>query len=225
LSGYAQMPQLVATINQARIFKYIGKPWDLKNELIPIIEECVEYARFKMNEKETKEKLVSVNTAYQNIFKTYKNKEATKDQSYDIFKIFQHIFTKSMHEMLTNLKTPLEEELNFIDSYKVFMDTFIESVQKKEIYFEPKRIVDDVSFELTKRHYQIHFDTNEDINKDLFEGRGLHIKPALIALIGQLVDPNCIGGIQTDVRKECVDQSHYIVSYDFTASKLVFFKL
>jgi DNA-binding NtrC family response regulator len=54
LSGYAQLPQLIATINQSNIFKYVAKPWDLHKELIPVIEESLEYAQYKKQLKQEK---------------------------------------------------------------------------------------------------------------------------------------------------------------------------
>ena len=41
LSGYTQLPQILVTINQADIFKFLTKPWG--SELKPVIQEAINY--------------------------------------------------------------------------------------------------------------------------------------------------------------------------------------
>lgn len=43
LSGYAQLPQVLATINQVNIYKFIPKPWNMEEEFIPMIRDALEY--------------------------------------------------------------------------------------------------------------------------------------------------------------------------------------
>jgi len=43
LSGYTQLPQIIATINQVNIFKFITKPWDMKSEFKGIVREAISY--------------------------------------------------------------------------------------------------------------------------------------------------------------------------------------
>ncbi|MDA3845774.1 MAG: response regulator [Vallitaleaceae bacterium] len=43
LSGYTQLQQILATINQVDIFKFITKPWKLEDEFKVIINQAVAY--------------------------------------------------------------------------------------------------------------------------------------------------------------------------------------
>lgn len=43
LSGYTQLQQIFATINQVDIFKFITKPWKLEEEFKVVIEQALEY--------------------------------------------------------------------------------------------------------------------------------------------------------------------------------------
>ncbi|WP_196592644.1 response regulator [Pectinatus sottacetonis] len=42
LSGYTQLSQLLVTINQGEIFKFITKPWTTDSELLPVIKQSID---------------------------------------------------------------------------------------------------------------------------------------------------------------------------------------
>lgn len=223
LSGYAQLPQLIATINQSTIFKYVAKPWDLYNELIPVLEECVEYATFKKNQKAIHKKLETANSAYQNIFKNYSSKVATKDQSLDIIKIFQQIYTQSLKDTILDSPSDEHELIKMVDGYKTFIDMFIESVQKKEIYFEPHRVLNELQVELKKWNHDIKLEYDSgDLPKRLFMGRGLHLKPILALMLDNLMRIKTVGTVNVVVQEQAIDEEHFIISYTLIATKRVF---
>ncbi len=43
LSGYAQISQVIATVNKVGVFKYITKPWNNEEEFLPAIREALKY--------------------------------------------------------------------------------------------------------------------------------------------------------------------------------------
>lgn len=49
LSGYAQLQQVIATVNQADVFKFITKPWKLEEEFISIIRQALDYYRLQFS--------------------------------------------------------------------------------------------------------------------------------------------------------------------------------
>lgn len=50
LTGYTQLPQILATINHVDVFKILTKPWDLETELKVYIKEAIElYERATVN--------------------------------------------------------------------------------------------------------------------------------------------------------------------------------
>ncbi|AIF50583.1 response regulator [Pelosinus sp. UFO1] len=69
LSGYTQLSQVLATVNQADIFNFIAKPWDMETELKYVIDKALEHYQLKKNEAQLKEKLEIRNMAYQNVLK------------------------------------------------------------------------------------------------------------------------------------------------------------
>lgn len=42
LTGYTQMPQILATVNKVDIYKFLTKPWDIENEIKVYIREAIE---------------------------------------------------------------------------------------------------------------------------------------------------------------------------------------
>ena len=68
LSGYTQLPQVLATINQVDIFKFITKPWSLE-DLIMIVRKALDYYIVQEENANYKKALEAKNQAYQNIIK------------------------------------------------------------------------------------------------------------------------------------------------------------
>lgn len=68
LSGYTQIPLLIATINQVDIFKFVAKPWEL-DDLISMVQKALDYYIIKEENANYKKILETQNKAYQNILK------------------------------------------------------------------------------------------------------------------------------------------------------------
>lgn len=69
LSGYTQLQQILTTINQADIFKFITKPWKLEEEFKQVISQSLDYYKILEENEENKKALENKNNAYQNILK------------------------------------------------------------------------------------------------------------------------------------------------------------
>lgn len=68
LSGYTQLPQVLATINQVDIFNFITKPWSIE-ELIVILHKALDYYMLQEDNAKYKTLLETKNQSYQNILK------------------------------------------------------------------------------------------------------------------------------------------------------------
>lgn len=69
LSGYTQLQQVLATVNQGDIFKFITKPWKMEEEFKVVIQQALDYYRLQAESEELRKSLESKNQAYQNILK------------------------------------------------------------------------------------------------------------------------------------------------------------
>jgi response regulator RpfG family c-di-GMP phosphodiesterase len=68
LSGYTQLPQILVTINQVDIFKFLTKPWVLE-ELIVIVHKALDYYIIQEENANYKKILETKNQTYQSILK------------------------------------------------------------------------------------------------------------------------------------------------------------
>lgn len=69
LSGYAQLTQVLATVNQADIFRFILKPWKMDGEFMDILNSALEYNKLQLERDFFEESLKKQNKAYVNIMK------------------------------------------------------------------------------------------------------------------------------------------------------------
>ena len=66
LTGYTQIPQILATVNQVDIYKFVSKPWEA-DELIMTIKKSIDYYITKEEYAVQKKILETQNKAYKNI--------------------------------------------------------------------------------------------------------------------------------------------------------------
>ncbi len=83
LSGYTQLSQVLATVNQADVFNFITKPWDPEFSLV--IKKAIEYYKLKKMEAGMKATLEQRNKVYKKMMG--KMEEKIKDQEYRIHTI------------------------------------------------------------------------------------------------------------------------------------------
>lgn len=134
LSGYTQLQQILATINQADIFKFITKPWKMEEEFKIIIDQAIEYYNLRTESEKLKKALESRNTAYQNMLKNIEDRiSAAKNESNIIRQtsnvIFEHLF-KIIDNNINEDKTKLnyEFERDFCKFYSKNITSEIEEL-------------------------------------------------------------------------------------------------
>lgn len=78
LSGYTQLAQMLAIINQGEIFRFITKPWTTQEELLPTVRQALDYYNLQAERDTLRENLAKRNAAYQNILQTMERKLANE---------------------------------------------------------------------------------------------------------------------------------------------------
>lgn len=84
LSGFTQLSQMLVTINQGEIFKFITKPWTTNDELLPVIKQAIDYYNLQMERDTLTDNLAAKNIAYQNIFRAMEEKKHKKKANFAI---------------------------------------------------------------------------------------------------------------------------------------------
>lgn len=197
LSGYSQLPQLIATINQANIFKYIAKPWDLNKELIPIIHESLAFAEYKKEMKKQRETLEQKNKAYLEIFKTYTHKSEIKQQTWDLLKVYHQVLMKTLKDQVKDDFLSKDESIDALIKYQAFTENFLDDLKNMATSFKTQKINDDIVNYLKDHQYHISIEPVKDPSDEVdYEGRGIHIKPILIGLIENSLDRDQKGSLK-----------------------------
>lgn len=145
LSGYNQLPQILSTINQVGVSKFITKPWVVEEEFLPAIRESVEYYNLRQEGEELKKTLVNRNNAYQNILKA--NNETMSLIQKDLANInkFYEIIQNVNKAMIDKIKdyNVLSQQLN------VFND-IAKSIFTEFVSLHPTKIEDITVIKLAK---------------------------------------------------------------------------
>jgi len=94
LSGFTQLSQMLVTINQGEIFKFVTKPWTTEQELLPVIKQSVDYYNLQIERETLRENLAKRNLAYQNVFRTIEQKKVQeKEELHNLYKISGLLFS------------------------------------------------------------------------------------------------------------------------------------
>jgi len=74
LSGYTQLSQVLATINQGEVFQFISKPWQMEAELLTAVRQAIERFNLEGERDGLREGLVHKNQAYLHILRVMEQK-------------------------------------------------------------------------------------------------------------------------------------------------------
>lgn len=74
LSGYTQLSQVLATVNQGEIFQFISKPWQMEEELLSSVRQAIERYNIETEKDSYQDQLVQKNQAYLHIFRAMEQK-------------------------------------------------------------------------------------------------------------------------------------------------------
>lgn len=123
LSGYAQMSQVVATVNKVGVFKYITKPWNNENDFIPAIHEAIKYYNLVKENEDFQIQIVEKNKLYENMLT--KNNNLVKNSLKDIN------YIKIVSKIIFDLKNNMYDSLKYQGFKQKHMNELID-----KIYFE-----------------------------------------------------------------------------------------
>lgn len=116
LSGYAHLPQILATVNGVGVFKFITKPWSMDEEFLPAIREAIEYYNFKKASEHLKKSLEDKSNAYQHILKANNDILLNNKNDIENIKKISAVMFK-MVKLITTDSTKLNISLDKIDFY------------------------------------------------------------------------------------------------------------
>lgn len=137
LSGYTQLPQILATVNQVNIYKFITKPWDLEADFKRIIREAIEFYNMKSDNERLKVSLEKKNALYQKLLKINDEKLTSTKNDSEVMKSCLNTvisYSKSQIFSLEDLKKKKEALINF-DYIDIIMDEVLKIFPSEYKYF------------------------------------------------------------------------------------------
>ncbi|OGO77893.1 MAG: hypothetical protein A2Y23_04025 [Clostridiales bacterium GWB2_37_7] len=166
MSGYTQLPQMLATINQGDIFKFIPKPWDLTEEFIPAIHEGVKYFNLKKEAEQLSLELMKRNELYQNILKSTNAKFASYKNEINIMKEVSGSIFNNMSQQLSD-----HAEINcLMELYKDLYMGYLNSLFSDNVEFDIKKIGMELKASIINDGYEnkIYVEVPESSNERCF---------------------------------------------------------
>lgn len=172
LSGYNQLPQILSTINQVGVFKFITKPWLVEEEFLPAIREAIEYYKLRKEGEEVKKALENRNIMYQSILKSsnevinnIRNDMNNVQKLYDsIQKLNKALYSsiKSPDSLLSQMESYNTKINNIFSGYLNTLPSKIENFTLEKLITEVKNI-DYLDFSYPKFDKSLNYTGNYNL--------------------------------------------------------------
>lgn len=170
LSGYAQLPQIVATINHVDIFKFILKPWKLEDELMVAINEAIKAYNLKLESFKLKEELQKKNELYQSILKSTGEKFDRIKSDFDSVKKVDSFKNNYIKEIVKNMESKESHKtilLNEISLLEEIVNEYLNSLPSQLKEFNIEKIYKEVNGYISnldeKKTTELHMGQGSDL--------------------------------------------------------------
>jgi len=142
LSGYTQLPQILATVNGVGVFRYVTKPWDDEEQFLPALRDAISYYNILTEGKVLKEKLEMKNKLYEKSLELNKNLIKQMSQTVTNIKNISKFIIKVQNTYLVDL-TQNHNDIEKVAYYN-------ELIGKLYINYLNKSLVDQERFDLKR---------------------------------------------------------------------------
>ncbi len=160
LSGYTQLQQIVTTINQVDIFKFITKPWDL-DDFIAIVHKALDYYILQEENERNKKTLEAQNLAYQNILKRVDDVVANAKKSTELL----CTIGKAVYGF--EKKLPIKERIRFESFFAIqdtIFDSFCKAVTNEKREYTYSSLSESLLAYMSKNFPYVMLETENDTN-------------------------------------------------------------
>jgi len=161
LTGYTQLQQVLATINQVDIFKFITKPWNMEEDFKIIIRQAVEYYNFLQEKKKQEEALEKRNAMYMSILKSTDEKFLqNKNDLENLKEISKYVIGIVKEQAGSSNNSEKSNSIRFIeDLYHEYLKVFPTST----IDFQTDKLESDLNKWLTEKELQSWVNINKKL--------------------------------------------------------------
>lgn len=141
LSGYTQLGQVIATINQGEIFQFITKPWKMEEELLSVVRRGIEY--FEVHQKETihKESLEKRVLGYRNIFREMETKIANLKNDFYAAKIVNTIVFDFIKRDCCDSKLQTQDLMKRVNVLEIVVQSYLAILPLQTVKMERAKLI------------------------------------------------------------------------------------
>lgn len=152
LSGYTQLPQIIATINKSGIFKFIMKPWSLEEELIPTIEEAIQVYEYRVENDRLKKELEERNKLYKQILEDSNKKLGVAKKDYNNSKELDIYLIDSIKDNfdLDNVNLKI---INNLDMTKDLYLAYYSTLPSEEYIFNMRSFMEKLAYYIKDNNF------------------------------------------------------------------------
>lgn len=130
LSGYTQLPQILATVNSVGVFRYVTKPWDDEEQFLVALRDAISYYNFVTEGRVLKDKLEIKNKLYEKGLELNKNLISQMSQTVTNIKNVSRCILRLQNTYLEDIKQDCNEVDNFTNYNKIIGDIYTSYLNK-----------------------------------------------------------------------------------------------
>lgn len=212
LSGYTQLQQVLVTVNQADIFRFITKPWKMEDEFTETIRQAIDYHILQIERDEFEKALLQKNNAYQNILKRIEDiiETAKKDKE---------IIVVAGDEIIGNAAAAAVEGMGYVEiknkllaGLEVFNKVSAAGAGDRKKH----RVADLVAFMKTfikTQHSISSFEVDSDLNEEISFSTGVELIETIFKItlttFTQDIEKNIV---KVTLKKEAVKEGLFSIT-------------
>ncbi len=146
LSGYAQISQIVTTINKAGIFKFILKPWKIEEDFLPAINEAIKYYQLQKESENLKVALEKKNILYQNLLKSSDKSLAQIKKEMDNFLSINEYVLNNIKKILKAPKNSITNDIvvSYINMTEEFYRNYLSVIFENNTSFTCEKLFSEI---------------------------------------------------------------------------------
>jgi YesN/AraC family two-component response regulator len=149
LSGYTQLQQILVTINRIDIFKFLTKPFSIRDEFKNVIYSSLEQYNTKKENRLLKESIEKKNEVYQKMIQSNSAKVDVIKKDFRLINKFSYVIGKYMYTLGVRLKgneistekydDEMEFLLNIQNKFLMMMPMYYKEFTLNELQSEVKK--------------------------------------------------------------------------------------
>lgn len=168
LSGYTQLPQVLAALNHGELYKFITKPWNMEDEFLPVLYEAINKYKKLLERRKMSFNVIQKNQMYKKMLDLSKIKEINFQTEITRIKEINELMMQQLKEKASKESIDI---LRQIENYEICYDAWFYSVPRSDTEFTISQLENDIEKILSKKNQSMIINgLSEEAKKDVLVG-------------------------------------------------------